>query len=117
MLKDYGNLQVGDVVMQNASNSGVGQAVIQLAKAWGYKTVNVIRARPGVEEVKKQLYNLGADIVLTEDEVRLPSTAAAISGLGGQVKLGLNCVGGKSATNIARLLRYLRLIGASTAVL
>jgi trans-2-enoyl-CoA reductase len=45
MLKDFGNLQQGDVVIQNAANSAVGQAVIQIAKAWGYKTVNIIRQR------------------------------------------------------------------------
>ncbi|KAG5455749.1 MAG: hypothetical protein BJ554DRAFT_4724 [Olpidium bornovanus] len=29
---------------QNGANSGVGQAVIQLAKTWGLRTVNIIRS-------------------------------------------------------------------------
>lgn len=36
---------LGDVVIQNGATSGVGQAVIQLAKAWNLKTINVIRSR------------------------------------------------------------------------
>lgn len=35
----------GDYVIQNGANSAVGQAVIQIAKAWGLKTINVVRNR------------------------------------------------------------------------
>ena len=35
----------GDTVIQNGANSGVGQALIQIAAAWGLSTVNVIRNR------------------------------------------------------------------------
>ncbi|KAI8916881.1 hypothetical protein BC831DRAFT_485836 [Entophlyctis helioformis] len=104
MIKDFAKLQPGDVILQNSANSGVGQAVIQLARAWGYKTVNVIRDRPNVEELVKQLTELGADMVITEEQVRLPETAKRIAALGPPPKLGLNGVGGKSATNLARLL-------------
>jgi mitochondrial enoyl-[acyl-carrier protein] reductase / trans-2-enoyl-CoA reductase len=45
MIKDFVELHKGDVIIQNAANSAVGQAVIQIAKAWGYKTVNIIRSR------------------------------------------------------------------------
>ena len=38
-------LSAGDVVIQNGSNSGVGESVIQLAVAWGVKTINIIRDR------------------------------------------------------------------------
>jgi len=36
---------IGDVIIQNGANSAVGQSVIQIAKAWGIKTINVIRDR------------------------------------------------------------------------
>lgn len=36
---------VGDSVIQNAANSGVGQAVIQIATARGINTINVVRDR------------------------------------------------------------------------
>lgn len=39
------DLYAGDSVIQNAANSGVGQAVIQIAKASGIKTINVVRDR------------------------------------------------------------------------
>ena len=45
MLKDFKNLEQGAWVAQNGANSGVGQAVIQLARAWGLKSFNVIRDR------------------------------------------------------------------------
>ena len=35
----------GDTVIQNGANSAVGQAVIQLAAAWGINTINIIRDR------------------------------------------------------------------------
>ncbi|KAI9105436.1 hypothetical protein DFS34DRAFT_644251 [Phlyctochytrium arcticum] len=104
MLRDFTPLEFGDVVIQNGANSGVGQAVIQLAKAWGYRTVNVVRNRPDFESLAARLKDLGADMVVTEEELRKPETAAQIKSLGPPAKLGLNCVGGKSATNVARLL-------------
>lgn len=36
---------LGDTVIQNAANSGVGQAVIQIAAAKGVHTINVVRDR------------------------------------------------------------------------
>ena len=36
---------LGDAVVQNGANSAVGQNVIQLAAAWGLKTINIIRDR------------------------------------------------------------------------
>lgn len=45
MLKDFVHLRPGDTVIQNGANSAVGQAVIQLAAAWGVNTINVVRSR------------------------------------------------------------------------
>jgi mitochondrial enoyl-[acyl-carrier protein] reductase / trans-2-enoyl-CoA reductase len=45
MLLDFVALSPGDVIVQNGANSGVGQAVIQLANLWGFKTFNIIRDR------------------------------------------------------------------------
>jgi trans-2-enoyl-CoA reductase len=38
-------MPLGDYVIQNGANSAVGQSVIQIAKAWGLKTINVVRDR------------------------------------------------------------------------
>lgn len=45
MLKDFTSLQQGQWVIQNGGNSAVGQAAIQLCKAWGIHTINLIRDR------------------------------------------------------------------------
>jgi mitochondrial enoyl-[acyl-carrier protein] reductase / trans-2-enoyl-CoA reductase len=47
LLKDFADLKEGDVIIQSASNSAVGTAVLQIAKKMGVKTINVIRNRCG----------------------------------------------------------------------
>ncbi|XP_001639469.2 enoyl-[acyl-carrier-protein] reductase, mitochondrial isoform X2 [Nematostella vectensis] len=103
MLKDFEHLKPGDTVIQNGGNSGVGRAVIQLAAAWGIKTVNIVRDRPNLDVMVKELTDLGATHVVTEDFCRTPEMANFMKDLR-PVKLGLNCVGGKSATEVTRQL-------------
>lgn len=100
MLRDFVKLNTGDTVIQNGANSAVGQAAIQLCKIWNLRSVNVIRDRPNVGELKEKLQSLGATEVLTEEEIR--TTTLFKSGSLPLPKLGFNCVGGKSATNIMR---------------
>lgn len=100
MLKDFVKLKAGDTVIQNGANSAVGQAVIQLCKIWNYRSVNVVRNRPNIDELKCTLKSLGATEVLTEEEIRV--TTLFKSGALKAPRLGFNCVGGKSATNISR---------------
>lgn len=38
-------MTAGDTMIQNGANSGVGESVIQLAAAWGVKTINIVRER------------------------------------------------------------------------
>lgn len=91
--------------MQNAANSVVGRCVVQFARVFGFKTLNVVRSREGVEEVKAQLRALGADVVLTDAELEdaLPD---AFVGLGGRPVLGLNAVGGASVKYLSQSLRF-----------
>jgi len=107
MLHDYVPLKAGDLVVQNGANSSVGMAVIQLCKHMGVRTLNVVRDRPNLAELKARLESLGADLVITEEE--LANTRAineAMSKFDGKKPvLGLNCVGGNSAADIARLLK------------
>jgi mitochondrial enoyl-[acyl-carrier protein] reductase / trans-2-enoyl-CoA reductase len=70
MLKDFVPLKSGDVVIQNGANSAVGQCVIQMCRAEGIKSVNIVRNRPDVDQLKRELQDLGADFVLTEEELR-----------------------------------------------
>lgn len=102
MLRDFVTLNKGDTIIQNGANSGVGQTVIQLCKMWGINSVNVIRNRPNVDELKASLKSLGATEVLTVEEIR--TTTLFKSGTLPAPRIGFNCVGGKSATNIMRYL-------------
>lgn len=70
MLKDFVSLKPGDTVIQNGANSACGQYVIQLCKAWNLTSVNVVRNRPNIDELKDTLSKLGATHVLTEEELR-----------------------------------------------
>ena len=48
----------------------MGQAVIEIAKSMKVVTVNIVRDRPNIEDLKNELRNLGADYVFTEQELR-----------------------------------------------
>jgi trans-2-enoyl-CoA reductase len=98
MIHDFAVLQPGDWIVQNAANSGVGRAVIQLARALEIRTLNVVR-RP---ELIDELLAIGADVVVTE-EMNLRAETLALCG-GVLPKLGLNAVGGASALQIANAL-------------
>lgn len=100
----------GEWFIQNGANSGVGRAAIQLAKAWGVHSINIIRSRPGDDEatqkLKDELKSLGADAVLTEEEAADKSFKKQVKELtgGSRLSLALNCVGGRSALNLAKVI-------------
>ncbi|VDN17364.1 unnamed protein product [Gongylonema pulchrum] len=87
MLKDFVELKPGDLVVQNGANSSVGRAVIQLARNWGLRTINVIRERPDFTEIANELKALGANEVFTEKQLKEAKVKNA--------RLALNCVGGR----------------------
>jgi trans-2-enoyl-CoA reductase len=43
LLRDFGSLSRGDVIIQNGANSMVGIGIIQMAKQLGVKTINIVR--------------------------------------------------------------------------
>ncbi|KAM7211132.1 NONE-like protein [Rhypophila decipiens] len=98
--------------LQNGANSGVGRAAIQLGKLWGLRSINVVRERSTPEEtdaLKQELKDLGATVVITENEFLDRSFGARLKDeftRGGKepVMLGLNCVGGKSASAVVKAL-------------
>ena len=98
MLHDFAALNPGDWVAQNAATSGVGRAAIEIAKSRGWKTLNFVR-RP---EAAAELFALGADAVVVDGPEVASEAKAALAGAA--PKLGLNAVGGASATRLAGLL-------------
>jgi mitochondrial enoyl-[acyl-carrier protein] reductase / trans-2-enoyl-CoA reductase len=109
MLKDIVSLSEGEWWVQNGANSAVGRAAIQLGKLWGYKSINVVRDRDsGLDTLKSELESLGADVVVTESEIQSSAFKDKFRELtqGKPVRLGLNCVGGSSALQLAKMLSY-----------
>lgn len=98
LLHKFADLTKGDWVVLNASNSGVGQCVIQLAACMGIRTICFLRD-PSLSE---ELVSLGATCVLTDDS---DGYTAANQELGNEkAKLAFNAVGGDSALRLMKLL-------------
>ncbi|XP_053610605.1 enoyl-[acyl-carrier-protein] reductase, mitochondrial-like [Plodia interpunctella] len=104
MLLDFVNIQDKAVVIQNGANGACGQNVIQLCKAWGVKNINIVRSRPDIDSLKSYLMNLGASLVLTEEELR--NTTIFKDKQYEKPKLALNCVGGKNALELVRHMHH-----------
>ena len=93
LLHDFAKLKQGDVIVQNAANSAVGRCVIQIARALGVATINMVRRTEVVEELQE----LGADLVCLDDEVGKSAALDFLARRGQRAALALNAVGGESA--------------------
>lgn len=96
MLCDFVPLEQGDWVLQNAANSAVGRAVVQIARAIGLRTVSLVR-RP---ELIESLQADGADAVFLDDA----DAVDRIREIAPSSRLALNAVGGESALRLANAL-------------
>lgn len=104
MLTDFVKLSPGDYIIQNAANSMVGMAVIQMARMRGIRTINVIRSdRPNADDAVRLCENLGGDINVLDTFVGTAAFNEMLSELP-PIKLALNAVGGDSATELSRAL-------------
>ena len=100
MLHDFTLLKPGDIVLQNAANSGVGRCVIQIARSLGLRTINFLRR----ENLHEELKSLGADLVCSDDDEGKQWAAAYLEQEGKKAALALNAVGGDSALRQLELL-------------
>ncbi|MEO5628849.1 MAG: zinc-dependent alcohol dehydrogenase family protein [Thermomonas sp.] len=96
LLSEFADLKPGDWVVQNAANSAVGGYVVQLAKARGLRTVNVVRRDAACQAV----LDLGAELVLVDGDdlaarVKQATDAAKIA-------LGIDAVGGLATERLAQ---------------
>ncbi len=98
MTHDFVPLREGEWLIQNAANSGVGTAVISLARRRGWRTVNVVRR----EELRRPLLEAGADVVILDSREQFKSVQSLVGGA--SIKLGLNAVGGDNALGVATCL-------------
>lgn len=92
------HLQPGQWVVQNAANSAVGLFLVQMARSLGIRTLNVVRRQEYVRPIEER----GGDVVVLEDS-GYEREVSKLTG-GGEVRLGLNSVGGESALRLIRSL-------------
>lgn len=110
MLTHYVKLTPGkDWFIQNGGNSAVGKYASQISKILGFQSISVIRDRPNFDEVAADLKDThGATQVITEEQNNSREFNAEVKKWvkesGGDIKLALNCVGGKASTAVARKL-------------
>jgi trans-2-enoyl-CoA reductase len=98
LLKHYLPLDPSAWVAQNAANSGVGRALIQIARHFGLRTLNFVRRVELVDELK----SLGADAVFLDND---EGVAEAKKFVGNEtVRLAANAVGGDSAIHLMDVL-------------
>ena len=89
MLTGYVKLNAGDWVIQDAANSGVGTNLIKLARAEGWRTVNVVRREELIGPLKAE----GADVVAV-DGLDLAERVGAETG-GAPIRLGIDAIAGE----------------------
>ena len=95
LLEDFVGLEAGDWVVQNAGNSAVGLAVVQLCRARGIRTASLVRREEAIEPLRER----GGDLVVLDDR-EAPKAIRAARGKA-RMPLGLNSVGGPSVLNLA----------------
>jgi len=95
LLTEIVALKPGDWVIQNVANSAVGRLVITLARARGFKTVNVVRR----ESLFAELTSLGADACVV-DGPDLAERVKTLTG-GASVRLGLDAVSGQATARLS----------------
>ena len=116
LLRDFVELRPGAWWVLNGANSGVGRMALQLGRRWGYRGIAIVRGRDDEaanEDLKREMRDLGAEVVVTDEEAREKGfgervkeewTGGGGGGGRGEIRLGLNCVGGDSAMQMAKIL-------------
>jgi NADPH2:quinone reductase len=99
LVTDQLDVQPGEWLLQTAAGSTVGKMVLQLGIHRNFKTINVVRRRAGVEEIRALG---GNEVICTEDE-DLSKRVAEIVGSEG-VSKAIDCVAGQIGADVSRAL-------------
>ncbi|HET6575046.1 MAG TPA: zinc-dependent alcohol dehydrogenase family protein [Fimbriiglobus sp.] len=92
------NVPPGEWLLQTAAGSALGKMVIRLGKESGFRTVNVVRRREQIDELK----NLGADHVLCDADGPLPEQVKKL--VPGGVRYAMDAVGGATGSQVVECL-------------
>jgi NADPH:quinone reductase-like Zn-dependent oxidoreductase len=98
LLTDIVKLPRGSWVIQNGANSGVGRAIVAIAKSLALRTVNVVRRHEVVAEMKA----LGGDVVLVDGPDLAKRVAAETANA--PIPLALDQVSDSSPLNLMNCL-------------
>ena len=85
----------GQWLLQSAAGSSLGKMIIRLCKHDGIRTINVVRRREAMDELKA----LGADVVLTTADGPLDNQVRTATA-GAMVRYALDPVGGDTGTQV-----------------
>ncbi|HEX8774063.1 MAG TPA: zinc-dependent alcohol dehydrogenase family protein [Pyrinomonadaceae bacterium] len=94
-------LQPGEWLLQTAAGSTLGRVVLQIAAQRGFKTINVVRRREQVAELKA----LGADECICTDDEDIVERVREITGKAGLTK-AIDAVGGETGSAVMRALGH-----------
>ena len=107
-LLEDNDVREGETVVLNAATSGVGRALLQLARDRGIHTIAMCRPRrsaEATEEVFESLRADGASVVVPDVEGKMLRLDAKTRELATRARFGFNAVGGYSAQTMLRLLQ------------
>jgi NADPH2:quinone reductase len=99
MVRHVLSVPKGEWLVQSAAGSSLGRMIIRLGRHDGFKTLNVVRRREAIEELK----TLGADAVIASSDGPIEDQVRRIAGPEG-VKYALDPVGGETGTALFRAL-------------
>jgi NADPH:quinone reductase len=89
----------GEWLLQSAAGSTLGRMMIKLGRHDGFKTLNVVRRRAAIDELKA----LGGDEVISSEDGPIDEQVRRIVGAQG-VKFAIDPVGGETGTAVFRSL-------------
>jgi NADPH:quinone reductase-like Zn-dependent oxidoreductase len=92
-------LEPDEWLLQTAAGSTLGRVVLQIAALRGFKTINVVRRRAQVEELKA----LGANEVICTDDEDIAERVKEITGKAGLAK-AIDAVGGQTGAAVMNAL-------------
>ncbi|HEV3085431.1 MAG TPA: zinc-dependent alcohol dehydrogenase family protein [Gemmataceae bacterium] len=99
MVSDVLQVQPGAWLAQTAAGGALGRMVIRLGKLYGFRTINIVRRREQVEELRRAG---GDEVICTADESIEARIQAITDGQG--VPYAIDAVGGETGSAVARTL-------------
>lgn len=99
MVVDDLQLEPDEWLVQTAASSTLGRIVIQIARMRGFRTINVVRRREQIDDVR----SIGGDEVIASDDEDVSARILEITGGAGSGK-AIDAVGGETGSAVLRAL-------------